>query len=480
MSDYLSSTTAITTTPSPKRKFKFYYLFIIQFLLLVSFFVFKAITFTPPKHIITHSTDDIKIGMLSQATGYVIDSVIKPSSAIPPSDVYLVCGDNILKIGTNGIISRVTGSDSAGYSGDGGPAFLASLRPQSITADKNGNLFIADIGNNRIRKIDAATGIITTVAGTGALGFNGDGILATKAELSRPTGVAIDNEGNVFIADRENNRIRKIDAATGIITTVAGSETPVAGYATPDPPNTIGDGGLATSAKLNMPEAIVLDSANNLYIMDVFHSRIRKVAAITGIITTIAMGSTSYDDDIKDSTIIKSSFLDFEGGNYEPRVNFMKDGNGNLYIARNYQRPPLLKVNLQTRVIIPVANVFGNTSGIDAAGNLYVVYTDGSVHKITFNPVPPPLTRFSALEEDDRILLQWETSNETNTDKFIIQISKDGNTYYNVDTISSNGKGNNYYNYSDNSILTKNPTIYYRLEIIGTDGSIAYTYNNGN
>ena len=86
------------------------------------------------------------------------------------------------------------------------------------------------------------------------------------------------------------------------------------------------------------------------------------------------------------------------------------------------------------------------------------------------------MTRFSALEEDDRILLQWETSNETNTDKFIIQISKDGNTYYNVDTISSNGKGNNYYNYSDNSILTKNPTIYYRLEIIGTDGSIAYTY----
>src|SRR5437868_701147 len=120
-------------------------------------------------------------------------------------------------------ISTFAGNGTAGYLGDGGAATSAEVhQTEGVATDSAGNLYIADWTNNVVRKVAAGTGVITTVAGNGTAGFTGDGSAATSAELKGPTGVAVDNAGNVYIADQANNRIRKVTAATGVITTVAG------------------------------------------------------------------------------------------------------------------------------------------------------------------------------------------------------------------------------------------------------------------
>ncbi|HLC41149.1 MAG TPA: hypothetical protein VJO34_05915, partial [Methylomirabilota bacterium] len=133
--------------------------------------------------------------------------------------------DRIRKVSPDGTITTVAGTGFEGFSGDGGPAIDAELNyPAAVAVDAAGNLFIADRDNHRIRKVDGS-GIINTVAGDGTQGFGGDGGPAAGAQLNTPTGVAVDGSGNLFIADRFNNRIRKVDS-TGTITTVAGSGPP--------------------------------------------------------------------------------------------------------------------------------------------------------------------------------------------------------------------------------------------------------------
>lgn len=174
-----------------------------------------------------------------------------------------------------GIITTVAGGGSG--LGDGGLATSATLAsPSDVALDAGGNLFIADIYHFRIRRVDAATGIITTVAGGGS--DFGDGGPATSASLGYPYGIAIDAVGNLFIADADYNRVRRVDAATGIITTVAGNGT--YGY--------YGDGGLATVAALRRPADVALDPGGNLLIVDYNNQRIRRVDVVTGIITTVA------------------------------------------------------------------------------------------------------------------------------------------------------------------------------------------------
>ncbi|MGA2716586.1 MAG: hypothetical protein ABSG41_26120, partial [Bryobacteraceae bacterium] len=181
----------------------------------------------------------------------------------------------------------IAGSGTAGFSGDNGPATNARLNePYGIAVDSTGSIYFADQGNTRIRKI-SASGIITTVAGNGTQGFSGDNGPATNAQLSGPYWVAVDAFGNFFIADRNNNRIRKV--SNGTITTVAGSGPAgfLYGGSNPSSGSFGGDGGPATSAELNEPMAVAVDSGGNLYIADYQNRRIRKVSA-NGIITTIA------------------------------------------------------------------------------------------------------------------------------------------------------------------------------------------------
>ena len=192
------------------------------------------------------------------------DVILDGSGNIYISDCY---NNVIRKVNPSGIITTFAGNDTAGYSGDGGPASAAELSfPGGLDIDSIGNIFIADFGNNRIRKINTS-GVITTVAGNGTAGFSGDGGPAIDAELSGPIDVAVDKAGNLFFADFNNSVIRKVNLS-GIITTFAGNDT--AGYS--------GDGGFATAAELYNADDLAVDAAGNLYIADYNNHRIRKVS----------------------------------------------------------------------------------------------------------------------------------------------------------------------------------------------------------
>jgi sugar lactone lactonase YvrE len=187
----------------------------------------------------------------------------------------------IRKVNTAGVITTVAGNDNCGYSGDGGPATSAELNlffGFGVTADVAGNLYIADNENHRVRKVSAATGIITTIAGNGTDGYSGDGGPATSAELYGPSGVAVDTAGNLYIGDSDNCTVRKVNSA-GVITTVAGEGPSNCGFS--------GDGGPATSAELGSLHGIVTDGAGDLYIADTNNCVIRKVNG-AGVITTVA------------------------------------------------------------------------------------------------------------------------------------------------------------------------------------------------
>ena len=187
-----------------------------------------------------------------------------------------------------GFITTVAGTGESGFGGDNGPAAAASfVAPDGVVADPAGNIFILDKTNNRVRMVSAGSRIITTVAGNGVFGFSGDGGPAVEASLFlqadpnfEGSQLATDSAGNILFPDSRNNRIRKIDRGSGIITTVAGNGQQ--GFS--------GDGGPATSASLNQPRGVTVDSAGNLFIADTSNTRIRKVDVRTGVISTIAGG----------------------------------------------------------------------------------------------------------------------------------------------------------------------------------------------
>jgi len=188
-----------------------------------------------------------------------------------------------------GGISTYAGTGTASSSGDGGAATSATLSgPGGMSIASNGDIYFADTNNNSIRKVSAATGIISTVAGNGSAGFSGDGGLATAAGIKTPEDVFVAANGDLYIADTGHNRIRKVMAATGIISTVAGSGSP----------GSSGDGGAATSAKLTTPDGIVAAQNGDFYIDDRGNNRVRKVNALTGIITAFAgTGTAGYSGD---------------------------------------------------------------------------------------------------------------------------------------------------------------------------------------
>jgi trimeric autotransporter adhesin len=227
-----------------------------------------------------------------------------------------------------------------GFSGDNGLATSAQLNgPASVAVDTAGSLYIADSGNSRIRKVTAISGIITTIAGNGTAGFNGDNGPAANAELNNPTAVVLDNVGNLYIADSGNNRIRKITLANGTITTVAGNGTS----------GDSGDNGSATSAELNNPASLAVDGAGDLYILGSYGGVVRMVNT-AGIITTIAgnSASTSSGDGgpANDASLGEGSGLGL-------------DGLGNLYIAT---RAGVRTVNVSASALIFPSAQIGSTN----------------------------------------------------------------------------------------------------------------------
>src|SRR2546425_11373876 len=284
-------------------------------------------------------------------------------SSSPENRVYRVAAD--------GVLSLIAGTGTSGFSGDGGPAVSARLSyPGNLVVDGGGNLYIADWGNDRIRKVNTE-GIISTIAGNGKERFEGDGGAATPASLNGPREVAVDPAGNVYIADRGNSRIRKVDTV-GLISTIAGNGT--SGFS--------GDGGLATAASFDA-WSLAVDVSGSLYITDARNHRVRKVNA-AGIISTVAGdGGDIFGGDGGPATA--TSVLP---------VDIFVDPGGNLYLADASYR--VRKVNGDGIITTIACN---GTSGFtgdggpataascvpyrvarDSAGNLYVA--DGSSRRI--------------------------------------------------------------------------------------------------
>jgi sugar lactone lactonase YvrE len=245
-------------------------------------------------------------------------------------------------------INTIAGIGSSSFSGDGGLAVSAELaQPVSVIRDGSGNVYISDQGNHRIRKITFSTGNISTIAGSSTSGFSGDGAAATSAKLNYPAGIAIDGSGNIYIADQGNQRIRKITAATGNISTIAGTGT--AGFS--------GDGGAATSAQLNNPVAIALDASGNIYISDQYNQRIRKINASTGNISTIAgTGTYSYSGDGAAAT----------SATFQNPAGIEVDASGNIYVADLFSHV-IRKITASTGLISTIAG--SGTAGYSGDGS---------------------------------------------------------------------------------------------------------------
>jgi DNA-binding beta-propeller fold protein YncE len=214
---------------------------------------------------------------LYQPAGLAVDS---------EGDLFIADSGNdvVREVTSDGTIHLVAGNGTEGHSGNGGQATSAELDdPQDIAVDGQGDVFIADAENNEIREV-LPNGVISDFAGNGTAGYSGDGGPATAAELNDPSGVAVDSDGNVYIADSANNLIRRVDAKTGEITTVAGNYA--AGQNNNGEGGSSGDGGPAASALLNSPQGVAVDPAGDLFVADTFNKEIREVTP-DGTISTV-------------------------------------------------------------------------------------------------------------------------------------------------------------------------------------------------
>jgi len=295
--------------------------------------------------------------------------------------------DHVIRKVDLGIITTFAGTGVQGYSGDNVAATNAQFNyPNSVALDSGGNLYIADAGNNRIRKVDMVTHMISTVAGNGTPGYMGDGGQATAAELSRPTGLYVDQAGNIFIADTWNNVVRKVDGVTGIISTIAGNG--LVGFS--------GDGGSAVHASLNSPIAVCEDGLGNIYIADARNARVRKVFADGQIETIAGDDSSGYSGD---GGLAVNSILGMPLG-------VTTDKNNNVYIADNNNT--VRKIDIASGIISTIAGtshqgysgdggpatnarLYGpNGVTIDVNGNVFIADENNNViRRIVFSTGVP-------------------------------------------------------------------------------------------
>jgi sugar lactone lactonase YvrE len=363
----------------------------VFFLLMAG--VFQVSTYCTAQIIVTYAGNGLG--------GFIGDGGLAIAAEFyTPSGVYVDTSGNIYitdqnascvrKVNTAGIIVTVAGvCGSGGYTGDGGPATAAGLTwPEGVAVERNGNIYIADQFNNAIRKVDHATGIITTIAGNGTTGYGGDGGVATAAVLWHPADVGVDYNGNVYFVDQDNSRMRKITRSTGIITTLAGNGT--SGFS--------GDGGPGTAAKLNFPAGIAVDSIGNVFIADFYNSRIRKVDT-AGIITTIAgNGTGGYGGDGGPATAAEL---------YDASAVWV-DRIGRVYIS-DYYNSLIRKVDTSGIISTIAGNDTAGYRGdcgpatageiyypqgvaVDKAGNVYIADFDNHrVRMVTDGPVCPSL-----------------------------------------------------------------------------------------
>jgi len=254
------------------------------------------------------------------------------------------------------VITTAVGTGEKGFAGDGGPAQAALLNgPFDVAFDSAGNLFFSDTFNHRIRRVDARTGTITTIAGNGEAGYAGDGGPAVQASLNEPYGIAIDRAGNIFVADRLNRRVRRIDAANGTITTLAGTGEPA--YS--------GDGGPAARAGLAEPNGLALDAdERHLYIADVADHRVRSVDLSSGAIATFAgTGAPEHGGD--DGPVAEARIFGARAVKLGP--------DGTIYILER-QGSSLRAVDAATGIITTIAGTTGRGYSGDGGPALAAVF----------------------------------------------------------------------------------------------------------
>lgn len=334
------------------------------------------------------------------SSGFSSDNIAAVASALNnPSGVALDGSGNLLIAdrdnhrirridAVTGLISTIAGNGTPEFAGDTNAAVDASLNgPSGIAVDSSGNIYIADTANHRIRKIASGSVNITTIAGNGTATFAGDGLSATLASLKSPTGVAVDSSGNIYIADTGNNRVRKVDAISGVISTVAGDGTAGAG----------GDGFAAALAQLNGPAGVAVDGTGVVYIADSLNHRVRAVDAAQVISTLAGNGTAALTGDGSAANAASLS---------NPR-GLTVDGNANVYIADTGNHR-IRKVDAISKIIDTVIGTSAGFSGDggdalmarlnapagvvrDASANLYVA--DQANQRIRkAGPAPSPIT----------------------------------------------------------------------------------------
>ena len=312
-------------------------------------------------------------------------------------------------------VQTIAGTGSPGFSGEGGQATAALLnQPTDVVVDRFGNVFVADLGNQRVRRIDGQ-GTIITVAGVGTGGFSGDGGPATAAQLNHPAALAVDGSGRVYVADRDNDRVRRV-GADGVIQTIAGTDT--AGFS--------GDGGPATAAQLNQPSGLALDRSGDLFVADAANARVRRIGPNGDVTTVAGVGSPGSTGDGGPAT---SAQLNFP-------VDVAVGPDGELYIADfngDVVRVVLPGGTIRTAAGTGVGGFSGDGGpapsaqldhpsavAVDDNGNLFVadsgngrvrrVALDGTITTVAgpgvavFAPgaLPPTLGRLGGLAVDDR------------------------------------------------------------------------------
>ena len=337
---------------------------------------------------------------------------------------------------STGYISTVAGTGTCGNTADGGQAASSAvnLPNHRVAFDSAGNFYFAEQGNHKVRKVNILTGVMTTVAGNGTAGSTGDGGLATSAKLNGPADVFIDSSNNIYVADGGNNKIRKVTASTGYISTVVGNGTA----------GSTGDGGAPLSAELSNPQGVTLDSAGNIYIGDAGNNKIREVTKSTGYISTVAgNGTAGYSGD--GGAAINAEI----NGYFEVSI----DSSGNIYIGDWYNNRVRM-VNIGTGIITTIAGngTSGysgnggpatsaqlnspNGSAFDSSGNLYIAEGfAGVVQKILLNPAFPTTTLGSSSAAQN-FFLQTTTAETIATNGITAQQSQGGKQEFSVGSVS--------------------------------------------
>ncbi|MEY3416327.1 MAG: hypothetical protein RL060_438 [Bacteroidota bacterium] len=382
-------------------------------------------------------------------------------------DTYICDSGNhkIRKItNATGIASTIAGTGTGSYTGDGGLATAATLNnPTNICINSAGDLLIADANNHVVRKITTSTGIITTVAGTGT---GGDQVgVATSSRLKYPKGVAVDASDNIYICDEFNNKIKKVTVSTGNMAVYAGTGTN--GYS--------GDGAAATSAKINGPYACAFNAAGDLFFVDNTNAAIRKISISTGFISTVAgKGTNGYTGDGAAATAAELA---------NPRGIAVDQTTGDFYIS-DANSEVIRKVTISTGFITTVAGVnsanpaqhtgdggvatsaqTGPSRGVAVSSSklVFTEYDNHAVRVVTglVIPLPVQLIDFTVQENQGRIQLSWKTTMEENCANFNVMRSDDGIHFDKIGVVPAHGQSNIPLKYHYTDLIPLKKGIYY-------------------